>query len=180
MFGFGFGSGRCLESLGSGARAPLVPTAHTAPSSSCSYLRDHARTIAGRDQLFFTAAARALEGIPRALATNSGLDATDVLNRLRQAHAAADGGGRNIGVDVHGGGVCDTLAAFVWEPALVKVGGREGEGGEGGEGGERVVFFSLALGAPSSHAPAPPPFFPPPPPPRSTPSRPRPRPPPSS
>ena len=38
------------------------------------------------------------------LADNSGFDATDVLNKLRQAHAAKDGSGRNIGIDVNTGG----------------------------------------------------------------------------
>lgn len=38
------------------------------------------------------------------LADNSGFDATDVLNKLRQAHAAKDGSGSNIGIDVNTGG----------------------------------------------------------------------------
>lgn len=108
--------------------------------------------------------------IPRQLADNSGFDATDVLNKLRQKHALKDGSGRNIGIDVNTGGVAgvagqgrpqmqqrralfsrarrlpgsnqswqtnprssapplpsppggvvDTYAAFVWEPALVKI-----------------------------------------------------------
>jgi T-complex protein 1 subunit eta len=44
-----------------------------------------------------------------------------VLNMLRQKHAAADGSGANFGIDVNTGGVVDTYAAFVWEPALVKI-----------------------------------------------------------
>jgi len=101
-------------------------------------------TIAGRDQLFFSAFARALEAIPRQLCDNCGLDSTTVLDRLRAAHARPDGSGARMGVDVsyssggkgegggdgerakagdgssEGGGVCDTFEAFVWEPALVK------------------------------------------------------------
>ena len=99
-------------------------------------------TIAGRDQLFFAAFAKALESIPRQLCDNCGLDSTTVLDRLRAAHARADGSGARMGVDVgyssggrgegggdgerakvgdrSEGGIVDTFEAFVWEPALVK------------------------------------------------------------
>lgn len=54
-------------------------------------LRQAARDIRGKEQLFVAAYARALEVIPRQLCDNAGFDATDVLNRLRQKHAQ-DGG----------------------------------------------------------------------------------------
>jgi len=85
------------------------------------YLRDHARTIAGKSQLFMNAYAKALEVIPRQLSDNAGFDATDVLNKLRQKHALPNGEGRLFGVDVDNGGIIDTYANFVWEPSLVKV-----------------------------------------------------------
>ena len=66
-------------------------------------LRDHARAIRGKAQLFINAFAKALEVIPRQLCDNSGFDATDVLNKLRQKHAHKDGSGRNFGVDVNNG-----------------------------------------------------------------------------
>ena len=47
------------------------------------YLREVSRTIAGKDQLLFAAFARAFEIIPQQLCYNAGLDATDILNRLR-------------------------------------------------------------------------------------------------
>ena len=47
--------------------------------------------------------AKALEVIPRQLCDNSGFDATDVLNKLRQKHALKDGSGKNFGVDVNTG-----------------------------------------------------------------------------
>ena len=69
----------------------------------CRFLRDHARTIAGKSQLFINAYAKALEIIPRQLCDNAGFDATDVLNKLRQKHAAKSGDGNNFGVDVNTG-----------------------------------------------------------------------------
>lgn len=83
------------------------------------FLRGHARTVAGKSQLFINSFAKALEVIPRQLCDNSGLDATDVLNKLRQKHAGDDGA--NFGVDVNGGGICDTHDGFIWEPSLVKI-----------------------------------------------------------
>ena len=55
------------------------------------YLRQHARTIAGKSQLFINSYAKALEVIPRQLCDNAGFDATDVLNKLRQKHAISSG-----------------------------------------------------------------------------------------
>lgn len=49
-------------------------------------LREFAKSISGTQQFIINAYARALEVIPRVLAANSGLDPTDVLNRLRHAH----------------------------------------------------------------------------------------------
>jgi T-complex protein 1 subunit eta len=83
------------------------------------YLRQHARTIAGKSQLFINSYAKALEVIPRQLCENAGFDATDVLSKLRQKHG--QGEGALYGVDINTGGIIDTYANFVWEPAVVKV-----------------------------------------------------------
>ncbi|EFJ16712.1 hypothetical protein SELMODRAFT_168086 [Selaginella moellendorffii] len=85
------------------------------------YLRQHARTIPGKAQLFINAFAKALEVIPRQLCDNAGFDATDVLNKLRQKHALPSGEGALYGVDINTGGITDTYANFVWEPAVVKI-----------------------------------------------------------
>ena len=50
------------------------------------FLRDHSRTVAGKEQLIIAAVAKSLEVIPRQLCDNAGFDSTNVLNRLRQAH----------------------------------------------------------------------------------------------
>lgn len=99
----------------------VVPGGGAVDMEISRHLRDHARSIPGKSQLFINAFARALEVIPRQLADNAGFDATDVLNKLRQQHALKDGSGRNAGIDVNTGGVVDTFAAFVWEPAVVKI-----------------------------------------------------------
>lgn len=85
------------------------------------YLRQHARTIAGKSQLFINSYAKALEVIPRQLCDNAGFDATDVLNKLRQKHALPSGEGALYGVDINTGGIADSYANFVWEPAVVKI-----------------------------------------------------------
>ncbi|HEV7738719.1 MAG TPA: TCP-1/cpn60 chaperonin family protein, partial [Chlamydiales bacterium] len=55
---------------------------------------------------------------PRQISDNAGIDATDVLNKLRMRHAAGE---RWVGIDVDGADtVRDNLAAFVWEPSLIK------------------------------------------------------------
>ena len=57
-------------------------------------LREHALTHTSKAQMYIKAFAKALEVIPRQLCSNAGFDATDVLNKLRQQHALADGSGK--------------------------------------------------------------------------------------
>jgi len=51
------------------------------------HLREYLRNIPGKIQLVINGFAKALETIPRTLSENSGLDSTDILNKLRQKHA---------------------------------------------------------------------------------------------
>ena len=51
------------------------------------YLREYLRTITGKEQMVIGGFAKALETIPKTLSENSGMDSTDVLNKLRQKHA---------------------------------------------------------------------------------------------
>ncbi|CAG9461032.1 unnamed protein product [Pedinophyceae sp. YPF-701] len=99
----------------------VVPGGGAIDMEVSKHLREAARTIEGKAQMFVRAFSRAMEVIPRQLCDNAGFDATNVLNRLRQKHHMPDGEGRNFGMDVSTGGVCDTYASFVWEPALVKL-----------------------------------------------------------
>lgn len=81
------------------------------------YLREYSRSIAGKEQLLIGAMAKALETIPRQLCENAGFDATNILNKLRQKHAAD---GLWYGVDIFNEDVADNMTACVWEPAMVK------------------------------------------------------------
>ena len=47
------------------------------------FLRDKTREIRGKPQMVVSCFAKALEVIPRQLADNSGMDSTDILNKLR-------------------------------------------------------------------------------------------------
>ncbi|KAK4056636.1 T-complex protein 1 subunit eta [Microbotryomycetes sp. JL221] len=87
------------------------------------YLRDTSRTIQGKQQLIIGSYAKALEIIPRQICDNAGIDATDVLNKLRMLHARGE---RWSGVDVENDGVADNMEKFVWEPSLVKLNVLEG------------------------------------------------------
>lgn len=82
------------------------------------YLRDHARTIAGKQQLIVAAFAKALEIIPRQLCENAGLDGIEILNKLRSAHAKGE---MWHGVDFQRETVGNNMNNFIWEPALVKI-----------------------------------------------------------
>jgi chaperonin GroEL (HSP60 family) len=79
-------------------------------------VRAAAAGTAGREQLAVEAFADAIEGVPRVLAANAGLDPVDALVDLRNAHA--DGGSRTgVAAD---GTLIDTFEAGVREPVGVK------------------------------------------------------------
>ncbi|EME29800.1 T-complex protein 1 subunit eta [Galdieria sulphuraria] len=81
-------------------------------------LREYARTIHGKSQLLISTFAKSLEIIPRTLCENAGLDATDILNKLRAKHASNLS---SVGIDLTTGEICDTWKSMVWEPSLVKM-----------------------------------------------------------
>lgn len=85
------------------------------------YLREYLRDIPGKTQLVINGFAKALETIPRTLAENSGIDATNVLNKLRQKHAQGGEEGLWYGVNVLEGTVDDLYKKFVWEPEQVRI-----------------------------------------------------------
>uniref|UniRef100_A0A5S6QSJ0 T-complex protein 1 subunit eta n=1 Tax=Trichuris muris TaxID=70415 RepID=A0A5S6QSJ0_TRIMR len=81
-------------------------------------LREHALTITGKEQLLMCAFAKAFEAIPRQLCFNAGLDATNLMNKLRAMHHE---GNTAAGINLQFEDVRDNLEAFVWEPAVVKI-----------------------------------------------------------
>lgn len=85
------------------------------------FLREHLMSIKGKHQLVMSGFAKALEIIPKQLAENSGMDSTDVLNKLRQKHAQDGENGTWVGVNVLGGTVENLFDLFVWEPELVRM-----------------------------------------------------------
>lgn len=82
------------------------------------HLREHSRTIAGKEQLVIGAIAKAFEVIPRQLCDNAGFDATNILNKLRQKHATGE---IWAGVDIFNEDVANNFDACVWEPSIVKI-----------------------------------------------------------
>ena len=85
------------------------------------YMREQSRLIRGKEQLFMSTFARALEVIPRQLSENAGFDSTDILNQLRHKHATGGQDGMWFGIDMKTEGITDTLKSFVWEPASSKI-----------------------------------------------------------
>ena len=81
-------------------------------------LRDYAATVGGREQLAIEKFADAVEVVPRALATNAGIDPIDILIKLRKEHSE---GKKHIGVDVFKGDVGDMKELNVLEPLRVGV-----------------------------------------------------------
>ena len=66
----------------------LSPTGGGAVELEVSrHLRECSRSIAGKEQLFMAAYAKALEVVPRQLCDNAGFDSTIILNKLRARHA---------------------------------------------------------------------------------------------
>ncbi|CAJ0582410.1 unnamed protein product, partial [Mesorhabditis spiculigera] len=82
-----------------------------------THLRAEARKLLGKEQFFWMAYARAFEIIPQQLCYNAGIDATDVLNKLRHRHAKGE---IWAGINIHKEIVMNNYEAFVWEPSLVK------------------------------------------------------------
>jgi len=81
-------------------------------------LQDYAGTIGGREQMAIEAFANAIESIPRALANNAGLDAIDMLLKLRQAHKKDQ---KSYGIDVNKGDISNMKTQNILEPATVNI-----------------------------------------------------------
>ena len=76
-------------------------------------LRQYAPSIGGRQQMAIDSFSRAIEGIPKILASNAGLDPIDIMLELRNQHK---NGKKYAGINVMKGKVDDMLKAEVIEP----------------------------------------------------------------
>ncbi|KAI5640822.1 TCP-1/cpn60 chaperonin family domain-containing protein [Phthorimaea operculella] len=82
------------------------------------HLREYSKGVAGKEQLLLAGIARAFEAIPRQLCDNAGLDATTLLNKLRQKHHQGE---KWYGIDIQKEDIADNFETCVWEPAVVKI-----------------------------------------------------------
>jgi thermosome len=81
-------------------------------------LREYASSLSGREQLAVVAFADAMEGLPRSLTENSGLDSVDILVKMRAEHK---NGNNTVGLNVLTGKVMDMKDTSVVEPLKVKI-----------------------------------------------------------
>ena len=97
----------------------IVPGGGAIEMELSKHVRKAGMEIKGKEQLVVLGFARALEVIPRTLAQNSGFDAVEIVNKLRQKHDLSKDG-NSFGVNCFEGGIIDTYVHFVWEPTLLK------------------------------------------------------------
>jgi len=94
----------------------VVPGGGAIETNAARAVRDRARSVGSREQLAVEAFADALLTVPRALATNAGMDGWDAIVRLHAAH----GDHRDaVGVDALAGATADVLDG---EPIVDPVG----------------------------------------------------------
>ena len=82
------------------------------------YLRELAPKVGGKEQLAIEAFAKALEGLPMALAENAGLDPVEIIMKLRAAHSKPEG--KWYGINVFTGEIEDMMKLGVIEPVSIK------------------------------------------------------------
>ncbi|XP_071955274.1 T-complex protein 1 subunit theta-like [Antedon mediterranea] len=97
----------------------LVPGAGAAEIELAKQLTSYGETIPGLAQYAVKKFAQSFEAIPRALADNAGVKATEVLSQLYAAH---QDGQKNIGfdIDAEGAGVKDVVEAGILDSYLAK------------------------------------------------------------
>ncbi|XP_065323182.1 T-complex protein 1 subunit alpha-like [Gordionus sp. m RMFG-2023] len=90
------------------------------------YLEHFATSISSREQLAIAEFAKALLAIPKTLASNAALDATDLIAKLRAHHnnsqtKTEQNQWKWAGLDLLNGTIRDNRAAGVLEPAMSKI-----------------------------------------------------------
>lgn len=103
----------------------VVPGGGAVEAALSIYLENFANTLGTREQLAIAQFAEALLVIPKTLAVNAALDATELVSKLRAHHNAAqtDEKKRHLamcGLDLTNGKVRNSIEAGVVEPAISK------------------------------------------------------------
>ena len=103
----------------------LVPGGGAVEASLSVYLEKYATTLDTREQLAIQEYADALLVIPKTLVVNAAKDSSELVAKLRAAHAKSQNGEdeslKNAGLDLIEGTIRDNLAAGVVEPAMSKI-----------------------------------------------------------
>mmetsp|Transcript_16296 Transcript_16296/g.18128 ORF Transcript_16296/g.18128 Transcript_16296/m.18128 type:complete len:547 (+) Transcript_16296:41-1681(+) len=104
----------------------IVPGAGAVETALAMYLGGFAKTIGTREQLAISEFAKALLVIPKTLATNAGVDSTDLVAKLCTLHASALKSDdkkqfKMYGLDLKNQKAIDPVKAGIVEPGLSKV-----------------------------------------------------------
>ena len=103
----------------------LVPGGGAVEVALSVYLENYAMTLDTREQLAIQEYADALLVIPKTLVVNAAKDSSELVAKLRAAHAKAQNGEdeslKNTGLDLVNGTIRDNLLAGVVEPAMSKI-----------------------------------------------------------
>jgi len=104
----------------------VVPGGGCVEAALSIYMEHLADTMGSKEQLAVAAFARALLVIPKTLAVNGALDATELISKLRAYHNASQTNQEKAdykwtGLDLDNGKVRNNLKAGVLEPAISKV-----------------------------------------------------------
>ena len=107
----------CFKSLTRDAR--MVPGAGAVEIELAQRLASYGQTIPGLEQYAIKKFAEAFEVVPRTMAENAGIKATELVSNLYAAHAS---GGKNIGFDIEGenAATIDVQEAKILDSFLVK------------------------------------------------------------
>lgn len=104
----------------------LVPGGGAVEAALSVYLEKYATTLDSREQIVIQEYADALLVIPKTLAVNAAKDSSELIAKLRAAHAksqSSDGDAnlKNTGLDLLEGEIRDSIMAGVVEPAISKI-----------------------------------------------------------
>ncbi|GAA95048.1 uncharacterized protein L969DRAFT_89390 [Mixia osmundae IAM 14324] len=93
----------------------LIPGAGATEIELAKQIAEYGEKTPGLAQHAIKKYAEALEVVPRTLAENAGLDATEVLSRLYAAHSSKDGMATGVDIDGETNGTCDTHKAQIYD-----------------------------------------------------------------